>query len=389
MDVTEIIDEQEAREVLRALVQAPSVNPPGDTTAVVGVLSERLSEAGIEWRVLAAKPGIASLVARLPGRGAGKKLVLNGHVDVVPAGDAWTVEPFAAVEREGRLYGRGASDMKGGVAAMLLAVLALKRAGAAFAGEVLFTAVADEETGSRLGTRYLLEQGIGRGAAYAIVGEPTKLRVELGNRGVAWFEITVRGRAGHSGRPASGINAVHYAGRLVSAIANMRFTLRNDLFEVPTPSISVTMIQGGVKANIIPAQCKLTVDRRLLPGESGELARRQLEELIAGMPEAGVSTEIVAETAFEPYVLAPDEPVVQALSRAHERVVGGRPVLRAKGGGTDGSHLFHEGGVPTALYGPGDPFLAHAADEYVELAHVVQAARVYALAVLDLLAEGA
>jgi acetylornithine deacetylase/succinyl-diaminopimelate desuccinylase-like protein len=275
--------------------------------------------------------------------------------------------------------------MKGGVAAMALAMLALKRVGVPFAGEVVFTAVADEETGGQLGTRFLLEQGFGRGAAFAIVGEPTNLRVELGNRGVAWFEVAVKGRAGHSGRPKTGVNAVHYAGRLIAAIADMEFGLRNDLFEVPTPSITVTMVHGGLKANIVPPDCTLTIDRRLLPGETAALAARQIEDLIASMPQEGVSTRVACVKSSEPYLIGTDEPVVQALAKAHERVVGPGLPYRAKGGGTDGSHLYHLGGVPTALYGPGDPNLAHTADEFVVLDNVVKAAKVYALAALDLL----
>ncbi|MHB1005634.1 MAG: M20 family metallopeptidase [Chloroflexota bacterium] len=376
----------EALSLLQGLVRAPSVNPPGDTAAAVRVLAEALAPEGIAWRAHAAKPGLESFVARLPGRGPGKTLLLNGHIDVVPAGENWTTAPFGGDVREGRVYGRGTADMKGGIAAMALAVMAIKRAGTPFAGEVLFTAVADEETGGRYGTRFLLEQGIGREAAYAIVGEPTRLNLDLGNRGVTWFEIDIEGRAGHPGRP-HGANPIHYAGRLINAIAGMQFDLRNDLFEVPVPSITVTMVEGGVKANVIPSACKLTVDRRLLPGENADLARVQVEKVIANMPQEGVRASVTVTQASEPYLIGPDSPIAQALVRAHGRVVGGTPALGAKGGGTDGSILYNVAGIPTALYGPGDPRLAHTADEYVEVDGIVKAARVYVATILDLLGE--
>ncbi|MHB1415060.1 MAG: M20 family metallopeptidase [Chloroflexota bacterium] len=386
--VLDLVDKGEAARLLKDLVRAPSVNPPGDTTAVVQAIGGYLDGVGIPWEVLAAEPVVTNLVARLPGKRPGKMLILNGHIDVVPAGENWTHEPFGAEEVGERIYGRGACDMKAGIAAMLLAMAALKRSGEEFAGEVLLMAVADEETGGALGTRYLLEQGVGKGAAYAIVGEPSNLQVELGNRGVAWLEITVSGRAGHPGRPVHGANAVHYAGRLISAIANMRFDLRNDLFEVQSPSVTVTMVHGGVKANIIPERCVLTVDRRLLPGETAAGAIAEIEQVIAGIHEDGVSAKVNCLEASEPYLVSRDEHVVQALVEAHRRVVGGESSFGAKGGATDGSYLYHLAGVPTVLYGPGDASLAHTADEYVDLTSVTQAARVYALAALDLLREG-
>lgn len=383
------ITEQEAVAVLQALVRAPTVNPPGETTAAVREIARRLDEARVAYQVLSKRPGVDNLVAYLEGRRSGAVLVLNGHLDVVPPGKDWTVDPFAATVRDGKLYGRGACDMKGGLAAMLLALLALKRAGAPFAGEVLFEAVADEESGGWLGTRYLLEQGIGVGADFAIVGEPSDLRLDLGNRGIAWFEITVRGRAGHSARPRSGISAIEYAARLVTAISNLRFSRQNSLFEVPTPSMVVTLIRGGVRENIIPDTCVLTADRRLLPGETVESATAELEYLIADLPQPGITATVRCTNSAEPYLIRREEPVVQALARAHERVLGVPPVYGAKGGATDGAYLYHEGGVPTVLYGPGLVGVAHAADEHVAIESVVQAAKVYALTALDLLSGAA
>ncbi|MCL5111006.1 MAG: M20 family metallopeptidase [Chloroflexi bacterium] len=383
-DPLSYIREDEALAILLALVRAGGVNPPGETANVIRELAEHLDADGIPYEVLPARPRVDSLVATLAGQRPGKTLLLNGHVDVVPPGANWTMDPFVGVFRDGRVYGRGACDMKAGVAAMLLAQLALRRAGAPFAGHLVFTAVADEETGGELGTRFLLQRGLK--ADYAVIGEPSNLRVELGNRGLAWFRIAVRGKAGHPGRPATGVNAVAYAGKLVSAIADMKFSGRNELFEVPTPSITVTMIQGGVKANVIPDDCVVTCDRRLLPGETTGGALAELESVIADLPQPGITATVSTLHAMEAYVVSQDEPVVRALAGAHARVLGAPPQYGAKGGGTDGSFLYHEGGIPTVLYGPGNVELAHTADEYVDLAGVVAAAKVYTLLALDLLA---
>jgi succinyl-diaminopimelate desuccinylase len=385
-DPLSYIREDEALAVLLALVRAGGVNPPGETANAIRELAERLDADGIPYEVLPAQPGVDNLLATLDGQRPGKTLLLNGHVDVVPPGANWTVDPFAGIYRAGRVYGRGACDMKAGVVAMLLAQLALRRAGAPFAGRVVFTAVADEETGGERGTRFLLARGLT--ADYAVIGEPSNLQVELGNRGIAWFQIAVKGKAGHPGRPATGVNAVAYAGRLVSAISDMQFSARNDLFEVPTPSITVTMIQGGVKANVIPDLCLITCDRRLLPGETIRGALAELESVVAEMPQPGITATVSTLHGMEAYVVARDEPVVRALASAHTRVVGAPPRYGAKGGGTDGSFLYNDGGIPTVLYGPGNVELAHTADEYVDLASVVAAAKVYTLLALDLLSGG-
>ncbi len=380
------VDPQLVREILRALVKVPSINPPGGTAEAVAAFEPFFREAGISTERYTSRDDLVSLVARLPGRAPGKTLVLNGHLDIVPPGEGWSLDPFAALEKDGRVYGRGSADMKAGLTGMAAAMIALKRSGAAFNGEIILMAVPDEETGGRYGTRYLLEQGVGMGADFAIVGEPTSGRIELGNRGVAWFEVRIDGVAGHSGRPHQ-MNPIHFAGRLIAALAAMKFDLRNDIFEVPVPTLTVTMMEGGVKANVIPNLAKLTIDRRLLPGETAELARQQIEEVIAGIDQPGVSATVTSLQGAEPYLIEQSSPVVQALSDSYRQVYGGEPVYSAKGAGTDGGLLYSLGGVPTALFGAADPTRAHTVDEYVELEAVVKSAKVYAQTALRLLGD--
>jgi acetylornithine deacetylase/succinyl-diaminopimelate desuccinylase-like protein len=195
-------------------------------------------------------------------------------------GESWTVDPFGAEIREGKIYGRGTSDMKSGIASMMAAMIGFKRTRTPFNGEIIFMGAADEETGSEFGTVYLLQKGVGKGADFAIVSEPTSVRVELGNRGLRWIDIIIKGKACHAGRPQIGINAIHYAAKLTEAIHSMKFMDRNDAFEIPTPSISVTQIHGGAKVNIIPDRCDLALDRRLIPGETTETVMAELNEVI-------------------------------------------------------------------------------------------------------------
>lgn len=238
------VHKDEVIELTRELVRAPSVNPPGETRECANIILNKFHEVQIDAEIVEGKKGACNVVARLPGRKKGKTLLLNGHIDVVPPGEGWTVDPFGAEIQGDKIYGRGSCDMKSGIASMMAAMISAKRSGAHFNGEIIFMAAADEETGSEFGTVYLLNKGIGKNADFAIVSEPTDLRVELGNRGLRWIDLTVRGKACHAGRPWLGINAISYGAKLVEAIHSIRFKTRNDAFEIPEPGISVTMMRG-------------------------------------------------------------------------------------------------------------------------------------------------
>jgi succinyl-diaminopimelate desuccinylase len=390
--MNEYVREEEITRLLSAMVQSQSVNPPVDTTACAAILSGVLEAEGIETRLVEPQPGAVNVVGILRGRQPGRKLVLNGHIDTVPAGDGWTTDPFSGEIRDGFLYGRGSCDMKSGVAAMLMAMVGLKRSRLPFDGEIIFQAVADEETGSLLGTRYLLDHGYGSDADFAICTEPTSLRVELGNRGLRWLDVTVRGMASHAGRPQLGRNAISCASALIAAIDAIEFQQRNDAFEIPAPSISVTTISGGHTANVIPDHCTFSIDRRMLPGETGEDVRAGIEQAFepvrARYPD--VAIDITERDGFwNPYLIHEDEEIVRAVASAVERVTATRPVLGSKAACTDASHLVTLAGIPTVLFGPGNERLSHKPDERVAVADLVLATRILMVACQMLLAPAA
>jgi acetylornithine deacetylase/succinyl-diaminopimelate desuccinylase family protein len=320
------------------------------------------------------------VVARLPGREKGKTLLLNGHIDVVPPGEGWTVDPFGAEIRDGRLYGRGTCDMKSGIASMMAAMIGLKRSGAAFHGEIVFMGASDEETGSEFGTLYLLKKGIGEKADFGIVSEPTSLRVELGNRGLRWIDITIRGKASHAGRPHLGVNAIFYGAKLIEAIHSMKFRNRNDAFEIPEPSISVTQVHGGTKENIIPDRCELVLDRRMIPGETNETVLAELKEVADPILQTEKDLRIewkMRPVYWDPYLISESEPVAQATIDSAREVLGEKPAIGGKGACTDASYLFHLGKIPTVLYGPGDETLSHKPDECVPIRNLLAGTEVY------------
>jgi acetylornithine deacetylase/succinyl-diaminopimelate desuccinylase family protein len=385
------IGEKEIVEFTRDLVRSPSVNPPANTSKCARIVLKKFRENGIDAEIIEGKKGACNIVARLPGKNKGKVLLLNGHIDVVPPDEGWTVDPFGGEIRDGKIFGRGSSDMKSGIAAVVAAMIGFKRSGSRFNGEIVFTGVADEETGSEFGTVYLLKNSIGKNADFAIVSEPTNLMVKLGNRGLRWIDIVVRGKASHAGKPHLGINALSYGAKLIDAIDSMEFTRRNDAFEIPIPTIAVTMISGGIKANVIPDRCELALDRRMIPGETTETVIRELKDIINPILEKEKGLEIdvkVRPSYWSPYLISEKEPIVQACVESFKKVTGEEPKIGAESACTDASHVFHFGGIPTLIFGPGNENLAHGPDEYVEIKDIVLSTQVFMSIFNDLLLVG-
>ena len=374
------LDRDEIVGLTRELVRSPSLNPPGNVKECADIVLKKFKENDIFAEIIEGKEGACNVVARLPGKSEGKVLLLNGHIDVVPPGEGWTIDPFAGEIRDGKIYGRGSTDMKSGIASMMAAMMAMKRSGCNFNGEIVFMAVADEETGSEFGTIHLLKKNIGTKADFAIIGEPTNLRIELGNRGTRCINIIVKGKACHSSRPFLGVNAIAYAAKVIEAVQSMTFSNRNELFEIPSPSIAVVMIQGGTKEDMIPDRCEVSVDRRMIPGETNETVVGELEKVIAPIlkenKELQIEIKVSPVNYFDPYLISQEEPIVKATVESFRQVIGKEPEIGGKAGCTDGSHLFHMGKIPAVLFGPGNPYFAHKADEYVEIDNIVSSAEI-------------
>ncbi len=388
-DFQKLIDPADVQALLSKLIRSRSLNPPGDVRECACLIAEELKGRGLPGEIVEEKAGVANVVSFLEGKAGGKTLVWNGHFDVVPPGENWDWDPFGGDLRDGYIRGRGASDMKSGLAAMIIALGALQRAGAPFRGKIVLQAAGDEETGSEGGTLLMIRREIGKGADFAIVSEPTNLQIAIGNRGLRWLDVSVRGRASHAGRPHLGANAVQGAARCIGALAEMGFRASHPLFEIPHPSLSVTMIQGGTKINIIPERCTFSIDRRMVPGETSESIRQEIEEVLRSCAPPGISTEVrITHEGWDPYALDPGHALVRGLSRAVEEVTGRVPEIKGKAGCTDASHLYHKGRIAAVCFGPGLEDLAHQANERVSLEKVVQAAFVYVRSALILLDGG-
>jgi succinyl-diaminopimelate desuccinylase len=388
-------------ELLRELIRIPTVNPPGDgyedfcaalqatfdalgyATEIVRVPDERLAELA-PFGGGRPRP---SLLATLDGQAPGPTVHLNGHYDVVPVGNDWTRDPFGGVLEDGWIYGRGAADMKSGLAAQVIAVEALRRAG--WAGRIVHSAVPDEETVGvdNAGTGYLVEQGHLRADAVIITEPFGPDGVGIGHKGAIWGEITLHGKQAHGSSPRLGVNAVEHMARYLARIdADLRPRLEARVTELgvtppePRSTLSFDTIAGGAATNIVPDRCTVTFNRRLLPGEDLETARA---ELLA--PLEGQRYDYRELYATEPTLVGEDEPVVQAACRA-VRALGLEPRLLISAGSDDQRFVVHRAGISNSIiYGPGTTALSHVSDERISVDDLVLGTKGLALILAELL----
>ncbi len=261
------IDEDAIVSLTRGLVHCDTSNPPGNEEAAAHFLGDHLAHKGIAVEYLQVEPDRAILLARLPGFERTGSVVLSGHLDVVPAQEpGWTYDPFTATQVGDRLIGRGTADMKGGLAAMAVAMIALQRSGFRPRADLVFVASVGEERGM-VGARHLAASGVLQDCAFLVVGEPTGLDVCPAQRGILVFRLTVHGRTAHSSMPELGVSAVSYLARAITALETHQFAYQeNEL--LGAPSVNVGVIEGGVAPNIVPDRCSATMSIRLVVGQT-------------------------------------------------------------------------------------------------------------------------
>jgi len=356
-----------------------SVNPslvPGGAgeEKIARFVAECLGHAGLESSLHEVACGRFNAIGRLRGSGGGHSLMLNGHLDTV--GVAGMEQPFAPRVENGRLYGRGAQDMKGGLAATLAAVQILAQ-GPPLRGDVVVAAVADEEYQSA-GTRALLAQGVRADAA--IVLEPTGLEIATAHKGFAWAEVETFGRAAHGSRPEDGLDAIVCMGHVLMEIEALQ---RNLAARAPHPqlgsgSVHASLISGGQELSSYPAHCTLSLERRLVPGEDGSTFAAELEEIVAKVAAHDSRLPVLATPGYwaQPLETPRDRSIVRQLAASAERITGREPVLGAQSFWTDAA-LLAEAGIPSVLFGPGGTGL-HSTLEYVNLPDVLTCAQVVA-----------
>lgn len=358
-------------ELLRHLVRINSVNSfysqgPGESECA-GAVAAFWTAAGIEFRIEEVLPGRPNVVARLPGRNPGRRLLLEAHMDTVSV-EGMTIPPFAPDVKSGRLYGRGSCDTKAGLAGMMMAVSRAKREGVVPPCDVYMAAVIDEEH-SCLGVRHLCKDFT---ADSAIVAEPTELGLVIASKGVLRWRIMSRGRAAHSSKIELGINAIHPMARLVVALEDYHRQVEANVHPLlGRATANVGLIAGGVQVNFVPDRCSIEIDRRVLPGESHSEILEGYQRLIRQVEStcSFASFELEPPTTQETCLNThPDQPVVQCARSVLARM-GLDSSLKGVAYGSDASRL-QDAGVSSILYGPGSIDQAHTADEWIDVEQV-------------------
>ncbi len=410
---------EEAAHFAAELIRVPSVNPPGDAyRECAELLGVRLDASGFETEYIEA-PGAdgerpkVNVLGRRRGLEPRPALHLNGHTDVVPPGDGWTVDPFSGEIRDGYLYGRGAADMKAGIAAALFAAEAVQRAGVNLRGTLEISGTVDEESGGHAGVAHLAATGrvTSRTTDWVIIPEPFgPNRICIGHRGVIWFRITAHGRIAHGSMPFLGVSAIDAAAEAALAIREALQDLVTALPVVPEearrPTVNVNSIVGGqviegsgpadedgatgqgLPSPCVADSCEIVVDRRYLLEEGGAKVRSEIRDVLATVEQnrPGIHFDVEEVLSVEPTQTAEECRLVSALDRSVATVLGAPAELVASPGTYDHKHFHRIGGITQCVaYGPGELEQAHQPDERCKLSDITRSTEVIALAIADLL----
>jgi succinyl-diaminopimelate desuccinylase len=362
----------------RDLVRIRSVNPPGNEREAAEYLGNEMHALGLEVELHHLEPDRSQVIGRIRGSGSGH-LVLTGHLDVVPpGGQDWQHDPFGAEVVDGRIYGRGSTDMKGGVAAIVAGAAALVAGGFQPRADYVIAATLGEEAGM-VGAAAMVEKRSLDGSAYLVVAEPSSLDVFVGEKGVLWLEVRAFGRTAHGAMPWLGVNAVICLSRLISRLDGYPFAFVESPL-LGKPSISPNVIEGGNKTNVVPDSCRLELDLRTVPGQDHAAMVEEIRTIaseVAGelSSEARLEVKILQDVA--PLETDQTDPLVDATLKAVKVVRGTSPAVGGVAYGTDAAHLSPGFGLPMVICGPGNPGMCHQPDEYVEIEELVQAAQIY------------
>lgn len=397
-------DKESIVDLCTKLIQIPSENPPGDTRNIVNFVSSLFKEKGIEYNIYAPQPLMPNLVAIIRGKKSGRRFVFNGHLDTFPSGDstAWTRFPFSGTVKEGKIFGRGASDMKGGDVASIMAFLYLAENIDRMKGEAVLTLVSDEETGGEWGTAWLLDHVPEVRGDAVINGEPGSCDlVHFAEKGLIWLKVTSRGKAASAAYPHFGSNAIknlnHFLKDLetlenlqaaTEEISRIQEKSRETVDKIKGDgatkilnrvTLNVGTISGGLKCNLIPDSCRAEVDIRFPHGARSSDILSKIEAIRSRYSDMEYEIVQVAEPNYTPV----DQEIIQLVSKNAEIVRGHRPFLSCGMNSTDCRHFRYKG-IPACLYGPRFYQLG-AADEYITIQDLMDTVKVHTLTAFDFL----
>jgi succinyl-diaminopimelate desuccinylase len=367
------VDEGSVVNLLQKVIQIKSTNIPGNELEVAEWLAGYFGQGGVEAKVLPYEGRRANLVARLPGTGKRPALIFSAHMDTAGIGEEpWTFPPFSGTLHEGKVYGRGAADMKSGIAAMAEAAVILARSGAQLDGDLIIAFSYDESHGLR-GAKQLVEGGYLDGAGAVLVSEPSGMDVFIAEKGALWLRCVAKGKTAHTSMPHLGRNAIV---EMVEFLHRLQALL--DLTHEPHPLLgqstaTIGTIEGGVAINMIPDHCEAGVDIRLVPGVDHRKVVQRVSEIAQGR------VEIEVQDWKEPVESDPQEEIVGISLEAVEQVTGVPRQPKGVSYYSDAAVLANRLHIPMVIIGPADAGMTHQPDEHVEVARLVQALKAYLL----------
>ncbi len=366
------------------LIGANTVNPPGNERLAVNVVEKYFKTHSIRYDIFEKIAGRANIVGYIGNRSP--TLLVACHLDVVPPGNGWDTDPFKSVVKNGRIYGRGANDNKGQMASMLVLAKFLKDNESKLNGSFLLIGAADEEKGSDLGLKYLLDE-CGISADFAIIPDVAHNMkiIDVGEKGALFLNITSYGKQAHGSTPEKGINAIWNMVELLNQLKNIKFqSLSHELFSHPT--LNLGTISGGAVHNVVPAKCEVKLDIRYLPGETEKEIVGNINEIIASIEKNNPTSkfDITVDAHLPPTQVPADNPLVNIISMHSESVLGTKPIPRGFSGATVTKQLI-EKGIIAVGFGPGDEDQSHIANESIEIQELINFGKIMGLIIFDIL----
>jgi succinyl-diaminopimelate desuccinylase len=396
--IVQTVDElgSEIVSLLQKMIQIPSVNPPGQYEEISAYLEKQLTDYGFCVDIVDVPPHVVAeknlerprknVIATLKGSGGGPSLILNAHLDTVPTDDEskWTYPPFSGAMVDGKIYGRGATDSKGRLAAYIGAAFVLKKAGIPLKGDIILAATCDEETGGALGAGYVAGNGFVKGDFALVEGYSTEIIHAMA--GMTQLRITSHGKPAHAGFKWNGINAIEKMAKVIAALETLQLELENEPSQIEGmkyTTVNVGVIKGGTKSNVVPASCEIEVDLRIIPEQSIESIIHRIETKVAALQETDPQMHIVIERKNEaetlPTITEVNHPLIQALQQASQEINGKElPVIGVMG--QSDSRWFIANGIPAINYGPGTPAnRIHGYDECMDIDDLLNTVQVIAM----------
>lgn len=384
LQLVEKIDREEVIKVVQDLVRIPSINPPGEEREVAKYIKAYMKGQNIETKMVEVEENRYNVVARLKGKGENPPMVFTGHMDVVPISKEeekrWSMDPFSGKIIEGYLYGRGSSDMKGGLGAAMVAMGTLAREGITPPGDIVLVATVDEENLMR-GAKTIIASGILEDAKKVVVCEPTNLELVTACKGRTWADIIVKGKTAHTSQQGAGINAIERANLFIDKMMKHKISQKKHPI-LGNSFWQVVAIHAGVEPILVPDRCMVTVDARLAPGQSSKDVWNQMEQILDSLkkdvPNFGAEIHIIEKR--EPWETSPRAPIVKTIENSFDIL---QFPLKQSGflGTTDGT-VFRKAGMDAVILGPGDLTCVHKENERIVVKQLIQSSELYLLTML-------